>query len=384
MVTRFTIARGAAAAFLLTGAALTSAAHAQEVELPNTLSVTTYDVGAASYNQGVALGTALGNAYDMSLRVLPATSDVARLLPVRQGRVEFGLVGSESFNAVEGTEAFSAPEIGPQPLRMLVGSNSDNCFTLGLRGDAGIETVDDLRGKRVGWVVGAPALQSNVAGFLAFGGMTWDDVEKVEVASFGGSWEAFINGQVDVVTSLTTGALPTQAAASPGGLKWLPLPASDKEGWARLQEIKPQFSPRLATLGPNISEENPLECAGFPFPVLLTYPDREADLVYNMTKAIDEQYDNYVEIEPGMIGWADERQDFLWVVPYHEGAIRFWEEKGLWSEEAQAHNDALIERQEILMAAWEELADVAEAEKTERWLERRREVLEEAGLPVYE
>jgi len=372
------------AAALLLFAATPAAVQAQEVELPQTLAVTSYDVGAASYNQAIALGTALGNAYDISLRVLPATSDVARLIPIQQGRVQFGVVGSESFNAVEGTEAFSAPEIGPQQLRMLVGSNSDNCFTLALRGDAGIETVEDMPGKRVAFVVGAPALQSNVAGFLAFGGLSWDDVEKVEVASFGASWEALINDQVDAITTLTTGGLAQQAAASPAGLKWLPLPASNKEGWQRLQAQKPQFSPRTATLGPNISKEEPLECAGFPFPVLLGYPDQDTDLVYNLTKAIDEQFENYVEIEPAMVGWSADRQNFQWVIPYHEGAVRFWKEKGMWTDEAQAHNDALIERQELLAAAWEKVADVPEGEKTERWLEERRAALEEAGLPTYE
>lgn len=375
---------GGVAAVLMAGLVSAGVADAQEVKLPSTLAMTSYDVGAASYNQAVALGTALGNAYSISLRVLPATSDVARLLPVRQGRVDFGVVGSESFNAVEGTEAFAAPEIGPQPLRMLVGSNSDNCFTLALRGDSGIETIEDVKGKRVGWVVGAPALQSNVAGFLAFGGMTWDDVQKVEVASYGASWEAFINGQVDAITTLTTGALAEQAAASPGGLKWLPLPKPNTEGWKRLQEIKPQFSPRVGTLGPNMSKENPLECAGFPFPVLLTYPDRDADLVYNLTKAVAEQFDAYVKIEPAMVGWSVDRQDFQWVVPYHEGAIRYWKELGLWTDEAQAHNDALVKRQELLQEVWESLADAPEAEKTERWLEARRAALEKAGLPVYE
>lgn len=375
---------GGAAVVLACIATSATVGQAEDVTLPKTLAVTSYDVGAASYNQAVALGTALGNAYDISLRVLPATSDVARLIPLQQGRVQFGVVGSESFNAVEGTEAFSAPEIGPQPLRMLVGSNSDNCFTLALRGDAGIETVKDMPGKRVAFVVGAPALQSNVAGFLAFGGLSWDDVEKVEVASFGASWEALINGQVDAITTLTTGGLAQQAAASPAGLKWLPLPASDSEGWKRLQAQKPQFSPRKGTLGPNMSKENPVECAGFPFPVLLTYPDQDADVVYNLTKAINEQFDNYVKIEPAMVGWSQDRQNFEWVIPYHEGAVRFWKEKGLWTEKAQAHNDALIKRQELLAEAWKKVADAPADKKTELWLEERRAALGAAGLPTYD
>lgn len=367
---------GSAAAIMLSATVQTASAQ-QAVELPKTLSVTSYDVGAASYNQAVALGTALGNAYDISLRVLPATSDVARLLPVQQGRVDFGVIGSESFNAAEGTEAFADPTVGPQALRLVVGSNSDNCFTLALRGDAGIETIDDIKGKRIAFVVGAPALQSNVAAFLAFGGLTWDDVKKVDVASFGASWEALINGQVDAITTLTTGSYNQQAAASPSGLAWLPLPAEDKEGWARLRAEKPQFSPRLGTLGPNISQEQPLECAGFPFPVLATYPNRDEQTVYSMTKAVDEQFQNFVDIEPAMSGWAADKQNFEWVIPYHAGAVTYWKEKGIWTESAEAHNQELITRQELLMKTWEGLDDKAD------WPEARKSALQEAGMVTY-
>lgn len=367
-------------ALVLAGALAATAAHSQ-VTLPSTIAVTSYDVGAASYNQAVALGTALGNAYDVSVRVLPATSDVARLLPMQQGRVDFGVVGSESFDAVEGINAFAMG--GPQPLRMLVGSNSDNCFTLALRGDSGIESAADLRGRRIAFVLGAPALQTNVAGFLAFGGLTWDDVERVEVASFGASWEAFLNGQVDAITTLTTGGSTQQAAASPAGLRWLPLPHDDTEGWARLQLTKPQFSPRVGTLGPNMSRENPLDCAGFPFPVLLTMPDRSDDLVYNLTRAVVEQFDAYVEIEAAMVGWGVDRQNFQWVVPFHDGAVRYWQEIGVWSDAAQAHNDALVARQQLLADTWASVANLPEDQREARWLEARAAALQAAGLPTY-
>lgn len=358
-------------------------AMAQDVNLPRTIAVSSYDVGGASYNQAVALGSALGNAYDISVRVLPATSDVARLLPLQQGRVNFGIIGSESFNAVEGTEAFATPEMGPQPLRLLIGSNSDNCFTLGLAGDAGIKSAADLPGKRIGWVVGSPALQSNVEAFLAFGGWTTDDVELVEVASFADSWKALINGQLDAVTTLTTVSFSTQMEATPSGLAWLPLPHDDTEGWGRLQATKPQFSPRVGTLGPNMSKDNPLDCAGFPFPVMLAYDDQDPDLVYNMTKAIDEQYDAYVDIEPGMMGWSAERQNFEWVLPYHDGAIQFWKEKGVWDDAAQVHNDALIARQILLRTTWDGMGDVSDDDVTEKWPGTRAAALEQAGLPTY-
>ena len=363
-----------AAAGLLAGGALP--AMAQDAQLPSRLAMTTYDVGSSGYAQAVALGKAISDGYGVSLRVLPATSDVARLLPIQQGRIDFALIGSEAYNAFEGTEAFAAPELGPQNIALLAGANSSNCFTLALQGDTDIETAEDLRGKRVGWVVSSPALQANVAAFLAFGGLTWDDVEKVEVASFGASWDAFLNGQVDAITSLTTTTFATQAAASPVGLSWLELPEADTEGWDRLQEEKPQFSPRSATVGPGLSEDAPVECAGFPYPVIVTYGDKDEDVVYNTTKALQEQFESYADAESGLRGFAGDLQDFQWVVPYHPGAVRYWKEAGLWSDEAEAHNQSLIARQEVLSAAWDELS---EEERAEGWDDARTKALSEAG-----
>ncbi len=114
-----TMAKTAGLAAVL--AALPMAAHAEDAQLPKTIAWTSYDVGSASYAQAVAIGKAISDAYGVSLRVLPATSDVARLLPLKQGRVGYSLMGSESYNAVEGTEAFGEPELGPQRLTLLAG-----------------------------------------------------------------------------------------------------------------------------------------------------------------------------------------------------------------------------------------------------------------------
>ena len=106
-----------------------------------------------------------------------------------------------------------------------------------------------------------------------------------------------------------------------------------------------------------------------------------------MTKALVELFPEYDGASPGINGWALDRQVFDWVVPYHEGAIRYFEEIGVWNEEFQAHNDALVERQEVLAAAWEEMkAEEAQAGDAflEAWMSKRAEALEASGMdPVY-
>src|SRR5690606_12369133 len=99
-------------------------------------------------------------------------TDQSRIAPARDGRVPFALTGSDAFYAFEGVLGYAVPEWGPQAITALVLASADNGLAMGVPTDQGIDTIEDLRGKRVGWVVSSPALQSNVRAFLAFGGMT--------------------------------------------------------------------------------------------------------------------------------------------------------------------------------------------------------------------
>jgi len=81
--------------------------------------------------------------------------------------------------------------------------------------------------------------------------------------------------------------------------------------------IGPYFTKNYATRGAGISDASPHEAATYPYPLLTTVATKEADLVYALTRAISENYDEYKDSDPGAIGWALERQVFQWVVPYH-------------------------------------------------------------------
>ncbi len=359
-------------------------ATAGEVKLPGTVSWTAYNVGSSGYNQSVAIGKALQDSYGVTLRVVPAKNDVSRVVPVRQGRINFSAAGSGVFYAVEGVLGWAKEGLGPQQLHLTMSASGKNCLALGTATDANIKTAADLKGKRMPWVLGSPSLQTNVTAFLAYGGLTWSDVEKVEVANFGAAWKAMVNDQVDAMTTFTTSGGVKELEASPRGLTWLSTPHDEAENWERMQKVAPHFAKRIATAGAGLSADNPLECSGFPYPILVTDQGQDADLVYNMAKAISEQVPNFVAAEPTASGWADDRQNFTWVLPYHEGAVKFWKEKGLWSAESQAHNDMLMKRQSILAETWKAFAD-QKGDIKDAWMAARSAALKGAGLnPVWE
>jgi len=380
---------------LTTGAAVLFAgsALAADFTLPGQLAWTAYGTGTAGYNQSVAIGAALQDAAGINLRVLPGKNDVSRTEPLRQGKVQFSATGvGGSFMAQEGVFEFGAPNWGPQAVRVLIANNGGKvglalgvaakvCEQVGKPGCKGFE-YSDLKGKRVAWVKGAPALNVNNTAYLAYGGLTWDDVEKVEFGGFGDSWKGLINDQVDGVFASTNSGKAYEAAASPRGLYWPPIDPNNAEGLARMKAIAPFFAPMTATVGATIDGGPGSPTAGYAYPVLTAMVGQDADLVYNMTKAMVELYPAYDGKAPGIGGWALDKQDFQWVAPYHDGAIRYYKEVGVWTDAAQKHNDMLVARQAALQKAWDELKAAAPADWASAWDAKRREALKAGGFGV--
>jgi uncharacterized protein len=372
--------RAAALAAALLFAGVASA----QVQLPPTISWSAYDVGSGGYNQAVAIGNALKQKYNVSLRVLPGKNDVSRNLPVREGQVQFSANGvGGAYLAQEGVFEFGAPSWGPQPIRGLMLNTSDQVLTVVAAKDSGVRTVADLKGKRVAWVIGAPSLNQNITAMLAFANLTWNDVQKVEFGGFGAAMDGIVNNQVDAAFTSSISGLAYKVAKSPRGLVYPVFPHSDKAGWARMQAMAPFFFPFMGTEGAELSKDKPAESATYPYPILMTYATQDAGLVYNMTKAMVETFDMYKDGAPGNSGWAVARQNFAWVIPFHDGAIRYWKEAGQWKPEHQAHNDKLLQRQKVMMDAWAELKKGSYADDkafVAAWQKARAQALTKAGF----
>lgn len=372
-----------AGAILAAATLITQPAFAAAPDLPETLAWSAYDVGSGGYNQAVAIGSAFKNKYGINLRIIPGKNDVSRLLPLKAGRLDFVANGMGSYMAQEGLFEFGAEAWGPQPLRLLLTNISSQGLTLIAAADTGVKTIADLKGKRVAWVVGSPALNQNISALLEFANLTWDDVEKVEFGGYGASLSAIVNDQVDAGFSVTVSGKAYELEKSPRGLVWPTLPKSDTAGWERVKAHAPYFVPVYATEGAGLSKDHGVETSTYPYPILHTLVDRKADEVYAMVQAMVDAYPQYKDAAPGASGWALENQNFEWVIPYHDGAIRFFKDKKLWTEAHQKHNDSLIKRQEVLAEAWKGMtANADPKEHMTAWQKARADALRAAGFDV--
>src|SRR3954468_13697320 len=361
-----------------------SAARAEDVKLPPTMTFTAYDTGTAGFNIAVAVGKMMKDKYGTDLRVLPAGNDVARLAPLRAGRAMSSAMGSGTYFAQEGVFEFGAKEWGPQSLQLLLSSVDCNAGSLGVAADAGVKEVKDLRGKRVGFVVGSPALNQNSLAILAFGDLKQSDVKVVEFASYGAMWKGLVNNDTDAAFGTTITGPAKEAETSPRGLMWPPLPAKDKAGWERVKKVGSFFFPQLAPGGAGISPDKPIELGNYPYPIFVSYASQPADQVYAITKAMIVNYDAYKDSAPGAGGLAADRQTKNWVVPVHPGAVKALKEAGQWTAEQEAYNNGMLKRQEVLAAAWADYAKSNppsdEKAHLEGWMKARAAALAKASM----
>ena len=360
-------------------------ASAQEIKLPPTMTFTAYDTGTAGFNIAVAVGKMMKDKYGTDVRVLPAGNDVARLAPLRAGRAVSSAMGSGTYFAQEGVFEFGAKEWGPQPLQVVLSSVDCNAGSLGVARDTGVTEIKQLRGKRVGFVVGSPALNQNALAILAFGDLKQSDVKVVEFSSYGAMWKGLINNDTDAAFATTITGPAKEAETSPRGIIWPPLPHKDNVGWDRVQKVGSFFFRHTATCGAGISPEKPIELGNYPYPIFVAYGSQPVDQVYAMTKAMIVDHDAYKDGAPGAGGLAAKRQTMKWVVPFHPGAAKALKEAGNWSDADQAHNDSLIKRQGVLAATWGDYTKSSPPSDDKAfldgWMKARAAALAKAGMP---
>ncbi len=362
-------------------------ARSAEMNLGRTMSWSAYNLGTTGYNQAVAIGKALKDHYGVNLRVVPGKNDVSRLLPLVKGRVQFSANGIATYFAQEGVFQFAEKRWGPLPLRLVMMSYGDSNQALGVAADEGIQTYADLRGKRIPYVRGAPAINVSTEAFLACGGLTWSDVERVDFPGYNAMWTGVVNGQVDAAYANTVSGPTRKLEASPRGIFWPPAPHDDAGCWERMNRVVPFLTPHMATRGAAISDDQPHEGATYPYPLLIALAKQDGNLVHDLAKAIHLHFDEYKHADPGAIGWSMDRQIFNWSVPFHEGAVRYFRSLGLWTEDLDAHNETLIRRQAVLQQAWSDhvKAGVSDDTHVSSWYAARAQALTAAGFdPIWQ
>lgn len=345
--------------------------------LPARMFWTAYDVGSTGYVQTAALADGLMKKYGVKIRVIPSGTSIGRFMPLLTGAATYANMGDESAFYIEGLYECNAMGLGPQPLRQVLAIPF--VTVMAVTKEAGITTPDTLKGKRVAWVTGASTLNVKATATLAFANLSWADVKKVEFPSYASSLKGLIEGKVDAAIAGHDAPILYELATSPRGLSHVIYPHKDKEGWTRMQAITPWLAPTLWDDGPGFTKEKPDEVWSYRYPNMVTFEKTSTQEVYALVKAINEAYPLYKDAHKAMPFWKAEKSGLPPAnCPFHEGAIKYYKEIGIWKPEHDAWNRKLIAHMQEVKKEWESVV----AEATEKgikekdfgqlWIEKRK------------
>ena len=197
--------------------------------------------------------------------------------------------------------------------------------------NSGINTTADLKGKRVpSGFKGAPLFQFLMTSYLANGGLTWDDVDKVPQIGLRQHWNAFKEGKLDVVVgAVGSGAIKDMNAKIKGGVKYVSLSREPGAAEATLKIIPKTGFLEVKPAKPLVGVLGPTNVIAFDYNLWVN-KDVSDDIVYKVVKAMYENEGELKETSPLWLSHSSKTMARDQGLNYHPGAIKLYKEVGIW------------------------------------------------------
>lgn len=295
-----------------------------------TVGIATSNPGSIFHNIGTAVANAANRA-GLNATIQPATSPNQYIPFVGRGGIEFGAANLQEVNyALEGKEWFEGSENPDLRIVALVMPLVEAIF---VRADSDIRSIEDLRGlPMVDGYTAQNTILPQLDAIYSTVGMTRADMQPVQVPSVTGGADAFIAGDaVGFIFAHGAGKV-READAAVGGLRALPINPTD-ENLAKAREHWPVAFFQEMQAGPNAPgvEET---ATFFAYPqVIFANANVSDDVVYELTKIIHESKEQMAAtFAPFNAFDPNEMVGDVTPSEYHPGAIRFYQEAGLWTE----------------------------------------------------
>ncbi len=187
-----------------------------------------------------------------------------------------------------------------------------------------INSVADLRGKKVS--VGAPGsgTEQNAMQILETYGLTFDDL-KAEHLSFGDSAQKIQDGNLDA--AFVTAGAPTSAVTELSATKGVKILSFDESKIKQLIAKYPFYVEQVIPAGTysGVDEVTTVAVKA----MLVARKDLSEDLVYNITKAIFEHTTKLVAINAKAKSISLDNAVQGMPLDFHPGALKYYKEKGI-------------------------------------------------------
>jgi len=303
------------------GLLIAANAHAQPLGLG------TSPQGTLTYQIGATVSKVLSEAAKIPSRVQPSSGTGAMIPLVNSGEIDIGFCNTlELYESFHGTGTFDKR---PNPKLRAVAVLFPIRTGLFVRNDSPVRTVKDLKGRSMAHgFTSQEIIQTTVDAMLATGGLTASDARTVLVPNLIRGVDEFMSGRVDATTFALGAAKVSEADASVGGIRYLDL-GNDPAGVTAMQKVFRTAYMDKVEPAPNLpGVRAPLYTMHYDYTIFAS-ADVPADKVKAVVRAIAENKEALAQGLPLFRGMKPERMFNLIDVPYHDGAIAYFREKGI-------------------------------------------------------
>jgi TRAP transporter TAXI family solute receptor len=254
---------------------------------------------------------------------------VSNLNAIRNGAIDFGIVQSDwQYHAYNGTGFFS----DQKPFKELrsVFSLYTETFTIAVLEKSGIKTLDDIVEKRVNFGPQGSGMYATMEVLMSVKGWNKQSFSAITYLQPSEQPKALCEGKIDVMVYAAgnpNGVL--QEATQSCKVRIIPI---DREVVDKLIQTN-SFYVRATILG-GMYAGNPGNIETFGVKAsLVTSEKANPEIVYNITKAVFENFDNFKTLHP--VFSSIKKEDIVREgnsAPLHQGALRYFKEAKLIKE----------------------------------------------------
>lgn len=305
-------------ALLLSATLAVPAVHAQQ-----NLSIATGGTGGVYYPIGGGLAEMIGkhiDGYSAVAEVTGASVENMGLIHREDSDLAIALADTV-YQAYHGTGAFEGRQVGDVRAIASVYPNAVQIVTLQ---GSGINSLADLKGKRVS--VGAPGsgTEVNARAVLESNGISYNDF-TVQRLNFNETADALRDNDIDA--GFWSVGPPTSSILSLANSRDIKLLSLTEEEVQNAMSAEAVFAPYQLAANMYDGMDAPVDTVGIPN-VLTVNAAMPEELAYQITKVLFEKIDELRAIHPAANDTTVEFSMGSTPIPMHPGALRYYEEVG--------------------------------------------------------
>lgn len=352
------------------------------------MTIVTMGVGSGSNTSMVAMGAVLEGQTGAKWRVTGEDNMTTKMLWLKTGRVDFFYdTLTPPGVALEGVEGSAIRDLGPFQLG-IVWPTTMKAFGYMVRGDSGIKTPQDLKGKKVAYYT-TPSGELAARALTAWGNLeSPKDVTLVPFGTYEQQARSVLEGKSDCAYYAPISPVAVEGEARPGGIAWVQLDAKkDPDGAKRFLALRPWclFGPMVTGVKSAIGVQSMINPS-----MIYATAGKDAELTYQLAKWCDANAAVCKPKDAGLDGMSlSDFQGFLdkLPLPLHQGAVRYLKEKGVWTAKSEDINNNNVTLLDKYIKTWQDALKSADAKninvtpQNADWIKLWEDAKKQAGLP---